>query len=237
MTFRQFANNLLAPFKRQLIKVRSTVVLENDWVMDVRRWLADKNEGVIIDIGANCGQTTKRLARAFPTFDIHCLEPNADLHGKIRERVSFHKNVQIHRLGAGPRDEEMPFYKSSKHESNSFLKDWSHRHGTPMADETVPVRRLGTFCEEHQIDTISVLKTNAEGYDYQILEGAAPLLAQKKILCIIVEVSFGSLGEESARPGSYLNLMEGYGYEFVGLYETARNKKGGIKWGNMLFIA
>ncbi|MFO1486101.1 MAG: FkbM family methyltransferase [Verrucomicrobiaceae bacterium] len=238
MTFTQLVNAILAPSKRQLIKVHSNIVYEHDWVMDARRRLADKKEGVIIDIGANCGQTTKRLARAFPSFDIHCLEPNAELHEKIRERAGFHKNLTIHRLGAGLRDEELAFHKSSKHESNSFRKDWSHRHGTPVAEEIVPVCRLDTFCTKHHIDTISVLKTNAEGFDYQILEGAAPLLAQKKILCLIVEVSFGSLGEESARPGSFLNLMEGHGYQFLGLYETARNKTtGGIKWGNMLFAA
>jgi hypothetical protein len=106
-----------------------------------------------------------------------------------------------------------------------------------MKEEIVPVQRLDTFCAEHNIDTISVLKTNAAGFDYQILEGAASLLAQKKILCLIVEVSFGALGEESARPGSYLNLMESHGYQFLGLYETARHKTDGNKWGNMLFAA
>ena len=196
--------------------------------MDVRRLLAGKESGIILDIGANCGQTTKRLARAFPNFSIQCLEPNSDLHHKIHEKTSFHKNVKIHRLGAGAQNAELTFHKSNKHESNSFHKEWSHRHGTPMPAETVPVRRLDSFCIENQIDSISVLKTNAEGFDYQILEGAAPLLEQKKIFCLIVEVSFGSLGEESTRPGSYLNLMEGYGYEFVGLYETARNKKAAL---------
>lgn len=237
MTFNYFINTLLAPFGRQLIKVRSPVVLENDWVMDVSRLLAGKDSGTVIDIGANCGQTTKRLARAFPAFDIHCMEPNADLHPKIREKTSFHKKVSIHRLGAGAEDTELPFYKSSKHESNSFHKEWSHRHGKPLAEEVVPICRLDTFCRQHHIDTISVLKTNAEGFDYQILEGAAPLLAEKKILSVIVEVSFGALGQESTRPGSYLNLMEEHGYQFLGLYEAARFKTGGIKWGNMLFAA
>jgi FkbM family methyltransferase len=234
MTFLYFLNTLLAPIKRQLIKVRSSVVRENDWVMDVRRILADQADGVIIDVGANCGQTTKRLARAFPSFRIHCLEPNSDLHPKIRENVGFHRHLEIHKLGAGAENVELTFYKSSKHESNSFHQDWSHRHGTPMGDDIVTMVTLGTFCAEHQIDTISVLKTNAEGFDYQILKGAAPLLDAKKILCVIVEVSFGSLGEESERPGSYLNLMDAHGYQFIGLYETARSKTGGIKWGNML---
>lgn len=237
MTFQNVVNILLAPFKRQLIKVRSKVVCENDWVMDVRRILADKTDGVIVDVGSNCGQTTKRLARAFPDFQIHCLEPNSDLHPKIREKVAFHPRVQIHTLGAGAEDAELTFYKSSKHESNSFNREWSHRHGTPMDDKVVPVVKLGTFCETHNIDTISVLKTNAEGFDFQILEGAAPLLAAKKILSVLVEVSFGSLGEETERPGSFLNLMESHGYNFIGLYETARHKQGGIKWGNMLFTA
>ena len=237
MTFTKFLNLILVRFKRQIIKIRSRDVLENDWVMDVCRLQANQREGVIIDIGPNCGQTTKRLARAFPSFSIHCLEPNADLHDKIFNRVHFHKKLSIHKLGAGVRDEELSFYKSTKHESNSFLKDWSHRHGNPVPEEIVPVCRIDTFCAKYAIDTISLLKTNAEGFDFQILQGASSLLERKKILCVLVEVSFGSLGEESARPGEFLNLMESYGYEFVGLYETARHKSGGIKWGNMLFIS
>ncbi len=237
MTFRYFVNTILARYKRQLIKVRSPVVLENDWVMDARRVLASEPSGVIVDIGANCGQTTKRLARAFPTFEIHCLEPNADLHEKIRSRTHFHKSIKIHRMGAGAVNAELKFYKSTKHESNSFHKDWSHRHGTPTEDEMVPVRKLDAFCAEIGIGTIHVLKTNAEGFDYQILEGAGPLFQSKKILTVIVEVSFGELSAESGRPGDYLNLMQGHGYQFLGLYETARLKTGGIKWGNMLFAA
>lgn len=235
MTFQYFANALLARCKRQLIKVRSSVVLENDWVMDARRVLADHPSGFVVDIGANCGQTTKRLAKAFPTFTIHCLEPNSALHDQIRARTAPHQDVRIHRMGAGAEDGEFPFYKSTKHESNSFHKDWSHRHGTPTEGEVVPVRKLETFCTENGIDTVHVLKTNAEGFDYQILEGAAPMFQAKRILTVIVEVSFGELSAESGRPGDYLNLMQGHGYQFLGLYETAREKTGGIKWGNMLF--
>ena len=237
MTFTNLLNLILVRFKRQIIKIRSKSVRENDWVMDVCRLHASQRVGVIVDIGPNCGQTTKRLARAFPSFSIHCLEPNADLHDKILNRVHFHKKLTIHKLGAGAKDEELSFYKSTKHESNSFLKDWSHRHGDPIPEEIVPVCRIDAFCAKHGIDTISVLKTNAEGFDFQILQGASSLLEQKKIFCVLVEVSFGSLGEESARPGDFLNFMETYGYQFVGLYETARHKSGGIKWGNMLFIS
>ena len=236
MTFTKLLNRILVRFKRQIVKIQSNAVLENEWVMDARRLLARQKNGIIIDVGPNCGQTTKHIADAFPSFTIHCLEPNADLHDKIQKRVHFHKNLIIHKLGAGVKDEELSFYKSTHHESNSFLKNWGHRLGNPVPEEIVSISRIDTFCSKNGIDSISILKNNAEGFDFQILQGAASLLNQKKILCVLVEVSFGNLGAESATPGDYINLMESHGYQFVGLYEIARNKSGGIMWGNMLFV-
>jgi FkbM family methyltransferase len=237
MTFLALLNRCLAKVNRQLVKTRSPIILGDDWVLDVRRYLGVRAGGVILDVGANCGQTTKRLARAFPDLAIHCLEPNQDLHARIKERVNFHKNLQVHRCGAGAEDTEMPFFKSTKHESNSFHQDWSHRHGVPTGTETVPVHRLDTFCAQNGMDTVSVLKINAEGFDFKVLEGAAGMLKKKKILSIYVEVSFGAEADESGRCGDYLNHMEAQGYHFVGLYQVARAKEGYIKWGNLLFTA
>jgi len=235
MTFLALLNRCLAKVNRQLVKTRSPIILGDDWVLDVRRYLGERAKGVVIDVGANCGQTTKRLARAFPELAIHCLEPNEELHAKIKERVSFHKDLHLHRCGAGAQDAEMPFFKSTKHESNSFHQDWSHRHGTATETETVPVWRLDTFCAQNHMDTVSVLKINAEGFDFKVLEGAAALFQARKILSVYVEVSFGREAEESGHCGDYLNHMEQLGYKFLGLYQMARAKEGHIKWGNLLF--
>ena len=237
MTFVALLNRCLAKVNRQLIKTRSPIILGDDWVLDIRRYLGERATGAVLDVGANCGQTTKRLANAFPHLPVHCLEPNQDLHPKIKERVNFHKDLHVHRCGAGAEDTEMPFFKSTKHESNSCHQDWSHRHGAATDTEMVPVHRLDTFCAQNGMETVSVLKINAEGFDFKVLEGAIGLLQAKKILSVYVEVSFGKEAEESGRCGDYLNFMEKQGYKFIGVYQVARAKEGHIKWGNLLFGA
>lgn len=237
MTFPTLLNILLAKANRQLIRPRSRIIMGHDWVMDARRFLGAKATGAILDVGANCGQTTKPLAKAFPELPVHCLEPNNALHAKIKERVSFHNNLHVHCCGAGAEDAEMPFFKSTKHESNSFHQEWSHRHGTATDTEMVPVHRIDTFCAKNNIPLVSVLKINAEGFDFKVLQGAEPMLNAKTIQTVYVEVSFGAEADESGRCGDYLNFMESHGYRLLGLFQTAHSKEGCIKWGNLLFGA
>lgn len=90
--------------------------------------------------------------------------------------------------------------------------------GGGMPREEVQMTTLARYCEEHHIDRIALLKTDCEGYDLEVVAGAAPLLAADGVDLVYCEVNFRRDGAH----GDFFALHEylvSYDYAFYALYE------------------
>jgi len=240
MTFQQFLNKLLLPLRLQVQKMpRGSKVYGINWIEDAARILAHQPPRAIVDVGANCGQTTRRLTRAFPNADVLAIEPTPDTFQRLRNSMTEYPRVRPIQMAVGDRDGSAAFIVRDHHESNSFLEISS---GAPLAHDRkgtvdVKVQTLPTFAKEQKLERIDILKTNAEGFDFRILSAARPFLEQQGVRLIFTEVMFASVFDGQAPLQDFLNLLLPLGYRFVGLYETAIDGDGGLLHANALFIS
>lgn len=239
MTIIGFANRLLCRCSLGLVKARpGTKTLGIDWVEDAGTLLGRVE--TIFDIGANRGQTSKRLARRFPEAQLHCFEPTPQSFLVLKERLQqVSRNAHCHQLAFGAADKQAAFQLREHHEANSFLNTESSVQETnaklrPVKFETVEMRSLDRYCQD--LPQLDILKINAEGYDLEILKGGASLLEARRIRLILAEVLFQPLFVGQPDPGDFLAFLKPRGYHLAGLYEPAYHPSGCLLWAQGLFL-
>lgn len=171
----------------------------------------------IFDIGANVGQTSVQLAGKFSQAKIFAFEPFTDTFSRLTANTRHLSQISIFKIALG--DEQKTYLASIEPESvqNSLKKN----RGSPTAhSEEVTVKRLDAFCAENYIESIDFLKTDTEGFDFEVLRGAGDLLRSGAIGSILCEVAFNPLDQQhTIFLPVYHHLVE-RGFRFYGLYDT-----------------
>ena len=118
---------------------------------------------------------------------------------------------------------------------NSLVKEVNDKNLSEDYED-IKVTTIDSFCENNNIGSIDVLKTDVEGLDYHVLLGAKNLIQEKKIKYIFAEVGFRHLPDKGdfTAIADYLHKS---GYCFSGLYDNFRWGIGQmyLKFSNALF--
>lgn len=165
---------------------RQTQLLQIDAIGLLAETLGD-TWGVIIDGGANVGETTAGLRQRFPHAHIHAFEPVGEAFDQLRTRAEeLGGAVAAHRLAIGEYDGEADIRVNQNLWTCSLLPasergltyhgDWCETVRT----ERVRVTRIDTWARSHGVDTIELLKLDLQGVEAAALRGAGDLLRRTK---------------------------------------------------------
>jgi len=238
MTFIKLLNKLLQPTKIQVWKrSKYRPVFGLDWIQDANDILKARQlqPRVVMDIGANRGQTSKRLVRGFLGAQIHCYEPTPSSFEVLRKNMERFPHATAHQLAFGPERKMGKFFVRQHHEESSFLGlEDAEPEGTQAID--IEMRSLDEYVSGQGWDAINVLKINAEGYDLAILQGGSGLLKSGRIHLIFTEMIFKSHYDGQGSYMDQLAFMTENSYSLVGFYETASCATGESLWSNGLFV-
>jgi len=209
---KEWIRKLLHRFDLELYR-RSTLSRGMSLEVDLARLFAN-GPTVLFDVGANVGQTSLRLASVFPQAEIYAFEPVSRTYQELVTNTRLNTKIHNNHLSLGERDGAA---------SMILLQEstWSRVVTEPIAGATieeVKMARLDTYCRERKLSSIDLLKTDCEGYDLQVLQGAHDMLANSAITAIYSEVNFNRDGRQMDffAMESYLS---GFGYVFYGLYD------------------
>jgi len=210
-----------------------------DPLRDLRRILKIPKFGVIFDVGANRGQTALEYSRAFPGYRIHSFEPDPETCAILRLEARNASSVTPHCIGLGPQDGEAQLILTRRSEGNSLLTpltrdgvEWTE----PKGEVIVPIRRLDTFCSDHNIVGLDLLKIDTQGYELAVLQGSGDLLQPDRIRSLFVEMQFEPLYASQAYFHELYSLLLKKGYRLVDLYNKYRRSDGTLRWCDGLFV-
>lgn len=151
---------------------------------------------IIVEAGACDGRDTYQLARAFPKGTIYAFEPVPALYNALKERTKQFCNIVYLEKALGPSCQKAPFFVATKQatgnttQTSSLLSpdqdyNWS---GTSFSKTIeVDVTTLDAWAEQNTIPVIDFLWLDAQGAEYQILQGAQKMMPH--IQSLWVEVS------------------------------------------------
>ncbi len=131
-----------------------------------------REDGVILDIGANIGLFSAWAAFHNPGRPIYCFEPLASNVRLIRMNCP---TAVVHRIALG-RERTMRKLRVDHHSvmASSIAIPW------PADDEEFEVLPLDEFARQHGIDHVAFMKLDTEGMEVEILDGARETLRKTR---------------------------------------------------------
>ncbi len=206
-----------------------------EWSQDIRYLLNSTPLDLVVDVGANVGQTVYEVLKHFPKSRIYCFEPVPSTFQKLAERTVIFPNVFPLNMALGDQPSTCSMTAKPCAEQNTFVfdVDVARSNNTEIID--VQIDTLDRFCASHGINQINLLKVDTEGYEMKVLRGAEQLLSSKRIDYILVECDFLKRSDEPH--GNFVeifNYLQLFHYNVVAFY-TGGVDNLGWKWGDVLF--
>ncbi len=136
---------------------------------------------VTVDVGANCGLYTRKLARL--SRQVHAFEPAPKMADLLRRTSA--SNVSVHEIALSdqpgsaelftPQGDHEPVYGLASLESNVV------RSSERIRSTTVPTARLDAVIKQD----VAFVKVDVEGHELNVLHGAEELLEQSQPVFLV----------------------------------------------------
>jgi FkbM family methyltransferase len=162
---------------------------------EIRRRVG-KDDPIIIEVGANCGQTTVELLEAMPDASIFAFEPDPRAIAKFRDVISNPK-VRLYECAIGAVNGTIDFHQSAGAEhlagysegwdqSGSIRRPNSHLKVWPWVrfekQITVPIMTLDAWSEQQQVTMADFIWADVQGAESDLVEGGSRLLRSSRYL-------------------------------------------------------
>jgi FkbM family methyltransferase len=185
-----------------LDQIRTNTVHEDDF--NGFRLLAPGSIGLIMDIGANRGQSIASLKAIFPNAVIHAFEANPMFFAGLEElRRLFPQSLVVHRHGLGrtrstvqffiPWVGSTPYLEESSTRRDYFDKPWVvekfRSRGELRFDEIQVEVRPG---DEMELDP-EIIKIDVEGAEHDVLVGLRETLQRARPTLLVENSDWGSV--------------------------------------------
>jgi FkbM family methyltransferase len=214
----------------------------DDALLDQQRLLAGSPVRVVMDVGANLGETVQQYRTAFPGAAIYAFEPFPEVYRQLAGRFAADSQVRTSESAVADAAGTRRFYLTDVHYENSLFPS----HAAPAAnaggtssqrqDRIIDVRAitLDEFCNAEGLSHVDLLKMDIQGGEALALEGAAELLRRRAVRVVYLEVLFAPLYDGQAYFCDVVRVLNRHGYRLFGLYNLV-HREDGLGWGDAIF--
>jgi len=206
-----------------------------EWYHDIQYFTKASKLEIILDVGANIGQTALSLSKHFSDSLIYCFEPVPSTFEELVTSTKALPKVKAINQALGEKINRVPMTAKPLAEQNTLVINGNKSTSGDCETVLVDVNTLDNFCQSNKIDKINLLKIDTEGYEMNVLKGAQQLLSAHKIDYIVVECDFFRRSNEPH--GDFFevfNYLKSWEYNVVSFY-TGGIDACGWKWGDVLF--
>lgn len=207
--------------------------------LEVDLWKFNSNEfEIVFDVGANVGQTASEFVQYFPSAEIHCFEPISKPFEILRNNFESNHRVHCYHQALGAENGELNIVINDDPISTTNSLIHQGRHSQNKAKhETVEVISIDSFLVKHNIPRIDFLKIDVEGFELEVLKGAANAFDYNQVRLVLCEVGLSAENKFHVSIAEMIAFMEAKGFYFFGLYQTALVKvENGRMHSNALFV-
>ncbi|MGB8859553.1 MAG: FkbM family methyltransferase, partial [Ilumatobacteraceae bacterium] len=120
---------------------------------------------VVMDVGANLGDWSEAVLRAIPSATVTSFEPIPDVAARCADRLAiFGERSQVVAVGLADAIGDRTFFIDPSRPTVSGLS--RPTGGRPIQQPMLPFTTGDSFCSDAGIDSIDLLKVDAEGADH-----------------------------------------------------------------------
>lgn len=195
---------------------------------------------VVFDVGANVGDFTECVLAHQPWTIIHAFEPVPQAFETLRKRFQDYEGIYCRNMALGSRLEQKRINVSRFVEASSFLPngrllnnrvygiDFTIEELVPVAVETV-----ASYCSDHSVSCIKLLKLDVQGYELEVLKGAVPVL--DTIQFIYAEAQFQELYKDGPLFQDLFAFLHVHQFELVRMASFRADDEGRLMECDMIF--
>jgi FkbM family methyltransferase len=174
--------------------------------------------GDILDIGANIGYTACVFAAARKApAKIYAFEPDLASFETLEETIRrkyLGGTVEVFNMAVGSADGSLQFWHNEEHSADHRVVTEQFKTSRP-ADEkitTVAVTSVDNFVAARNLQNISFIKIDVQGYELAVCEGMRKTIEKFPAMCIAFEYAPGGMRELGFEPSALLGFFRSAGY-------------------------
>ena len=204
-------------------------------------WIRASGIRTVIDVGAHKGEFSSAIRALLPDSRIYAFEPLPECRAALSRKLASKKgHAKTFPVAVGRQAGEATLWRSSYPKSSSVLPMARlHRESFPWTSAATPVtvemKSLDEYDGELQLVPKTLMKIDVQGYEAEVLRGAAALL--QKIDYALLEVSFQPLYEGQESFAEIHALLDKAGFSYSGNLEQLLSPlDGSILQADALFV-
>lgn len=235
----RFVKKAMRSFGFDLVKMQGNRLCNRDlFEHDVRVFIPENNP-VIFDVGANKGQSIRFFKEIFKAATIYSFEPNSALYTSLLSLYGNRSDIRLYPYALGEGSGVMDLIVYANNELSS-LKRIERNTVNPFSDEPIKqeekiaIESIDDFVATNGIKKIDLLKIDTQGYELEVLKGAANSLKSGMIRNLYIELNFISIYENQSDYVEIIELLRSQHYILAGLYELNRPEHY-LRWANAFF--
>ncbi len=201
---------------------------------DMALFLPD-DRPLIFDVGANVGQSIRNFRARFRQARIHSFEPSPSTFATLKGNAGGLNAVSLWNCALGATPGQLTLIENTMPEWSSFLPPGKCAYGRIARETQVPVTTVDSFCAEQGITAIDVLKSDTQGYEFEVFQGAGGMFRRNAIRMIYCELIFSELYKNMPSFGRLYDYLTGHGFLLVSFYSIAYEKRL-AGWTDGLFV-
>lgn len=174
--------------------------------------------GVAVDIGAHVGQFTLLGARAVgATGRVLAFEPQPRIFHRLQRNVAENglANVDAYPLALGSRTSVVRLHPTESDSNSGLASVCTAGDGCESRHQEVRCVRLDDVVHDAGIDHIDILKIDVEGFEQDVLHGAAEVINRSRP-AIIIEANEVEATDDPPSSAAIAQLVE-LGYQLFGI--------------------
>lgn len=235
MTIKEPIKKALLQFGYQVQRVKNGQI-GHDPFEDMRTLADTEGPAILFDVGANRGQSVSTFHAHFPSSVIHAFEPGPSTFELLKNQTGGIPNLHLNNVALGSNCERKTLIESSVDTVSSLLPRGKDFHWGDVTSHTdVDVISIDSYCQSNGITHIDVLKSDTQGFDYEVLKGGLNMLTQHRIHLIFVELLFADLYVGMPSFEEIYLFLKNLGFQLVSFYNISWQDSR-LGWLDGLFI-
>ena len=201
----------------------------------MRTFVSGQPAPLILDVGANEGQSIARFKKTFPSSIIHSFEPGRAAFQRLSEAAQAYSGVHLWNCAVGAATGEQVLFENTNTDMSSFFPLSTTGWGKVKGESLVKITSIDDFLKSNGIGKVDILKSDTQGYDYEVLKGAEEAMQANRIGLIYFEFIFSDMYEKLPPFDRVFRHLIDRNFALVSMYDFRHQDKL-ASFADMLFV-